>query len=160
MNVHDIKATRIDGSEVSLGDFAGTALLVVNVASKCGFTTQYDGLQKISDEMDGVTVLGFPCNQFGGQEPGAEAEIAEFCRLTYDVNFPMFAKVDVKGSDRHPLFDALTQVVDSGGNAGDIKWNFEKFVVNAAGDPVARFRTQVEPDSDEVRAALKAAGSK
>lgn len=159
MNVHDIKATRIDGSEVSLSDFAGTALLIVNVASKCGFTTQYEGLQKISDEMSDVTVLGFPCNQFGGQEPGAEAEIAEFCRLTYDVDFPMFAKVDVKGPDRHPLFDALTQVADSGGNDGDIKWNFEKFVVNAAGEPVARFRTQVEPDSDEVRAALKAAGS-
>ncbi len=158
MSVHDIEAKTIDGRTISLGDFAGKTLLVVNVASKCGFTPQYEGLQRLYQkyEGDGLVVLGFPCNQFLFQEPKGEDAIASFCSTTYGVSFPMFAKVKVNGRDRHPLFGELTKAVDGGGKAGRVKWNFEKFLVSPDGDAVARFRTKIEPEDPAVIAAIEA----
>jgi glutathione peroxidase len=158
VSVHDIEAKTIDGRTISLGDFAGKTLLVVNVASKCGFTPQYEGLQRLYQkyEGDGLVVLGFPCNQFLFQEPKGEDAIASFCSTTYGVSFPMFAKVKVNGRDRHPLFGELTKAVDGGGKAGRVKWNFEKFLVSPDGDAVARFRTKIEPEDPALIAAIEA----
>lgn len=157
MGVHDIKVTTIDGQERSLGDFAGKALLVVNVASKCGFTSQYEGLQKLYDSYKdrGLEVLGFPCNQFLGQEPGTNEEIKEFCSLNWGVSFPLFDKVEVNGEDRHPLYAELTKHPDHKGEAGDVGWNFEKFLVSPDGEVVARFRTKADPTADYVVSAIE-----
>ena len=158
MGIHDIKVTSIDGTERSLGEFAGKALLVVNVASKCGFTPQYEGLQKLYETYKdrGLEILGFPCNQFLGQEPGTNEEIAEFCSLNYGVSFPMFEKIDVNGDARHPLYGELTQQPDADGKTGDVGWNFEKFVVSPSGEVTNRFRTNVTPESSDVVDAIEA----
>lgn len=159
MSLHDIPLTTLDGRATSLGEHAGRALLLVNVASRCGMTPQYAGLERLQQEYGerGLTVVGLPCNQFGGQEPGTAEEIETFCATTYGVTFPMMAKLEVNGEERHPLFAELTQVADGDGEAGDVRWNFEKWVVGPDGAPVARFRSKVEPESPEVLAAVKAA---
>lgn len=156
-NVHDIGFTTIDGEQASLADYAGHAVLVVNVASECGLTPQYEGLQELAEDYRdrGLFVLGFPCNQFMGQEPGDEAAIKEFTSSRYGVTFPLSAKIDVNGPERHPLYAALTQVPDADGEAGDIQWNFEKFLLSPSGEVVARFRPKVEPGAPEVIEALE-----
>lgn len=157
MGIHDIGVKTIDGNETTIGEYKGKALLIVNVASKCGFTPHYEGLQKLHDEYAprGFEVLGFPCNQFGGQEPGTEGEIATFCSTTYGVSFPMFSKIEVNGDGRHPLYTELTKAEDAGGHSGDVGWNFEKFVVSPEGDVVARFRTPVAPADPDLVAAIE-----
>jgi glutathione peroxidase len=148
----------LSGDDASLGNFEGKALLLVNVASKCGLTPQYEGLERLQATYGerGFSVLGFPCNQFGGQEPGTSEEIAEFCSATYGVSFPLFEKVDVNGGDRHPIYDQLTAVPDAEGEAGDIQWNFEKFLVSPDGEIVKRFRPTVDPEAPEVVDAIEA----
>lgn len=150
MSIYDIPVTTIDGRETTVAEWAGHVLLIVNVASRCGLTGQYAGLQELQDElsMRGFFVLGFPCDQFGGQEPGSEEQIAEFCDATYGVTFPMFAKIDVNGDGAHPLYAALREFADADGQAGDVAWNFEKFVIDDAGEIVGRFRPRTEPDDD------------
>lgn len=151
-SLYDIPVTTIDGRDTTLAEWAGHVLLIVNVASECGLTLQYEALQELQDEfaMRGFFVLGFPCNQFGGQEPGTEEQIEQFCRSTYGVEFPMFAKIDVNGEDAHPLYRRLTQFADADGEAGDVAWNFEKFVVDDSGEIVGRFRPRTEPDDDAI----------
>lgn len=158
MSLHDIPLNTLDGQSASLGDLAGKTLLVVNVASKCGLTPQYAGLERLHEQFAdrGFAVVGFPCNQFGGQEPGSAQEIAEFCSTTYGVSFPMFEKIDVNGPGRHPVYTELTALADAAGEAGDIQWNFEKFLVSPDGKAVARFRPGTEPDAPEVVAAIEA----
>lgn len=150
--LYDIPVTTIDGRETTLADWAGHVLLIVNVASECGLTEQYRVLQELQDEfaMRGFFVLGFPCNQFGGQEPGTEEQIAEFCSSKFGVTFPMFAKIDVNGADTHPLYARLKEFADAEGEAGDVQWNFEKFVVDDSGRVVGRFRPRTEPDDDAI----------
>jgi glutathione peroxidase len=157
MGIHDISVRTIDGEETALAAYEGKTLLVVNVASRCGFTPQYEGLQQLQEQFGdrGLTVLGFPCNQFAGQEPGSHEEIKEFCSLNYGVNFPLFEKIDVNGDDRHPLYAELTAQEDADGRAGDVQWNFEKFVVSPEGNVVGRFRTQVKPTSDEIVSTIE-----
>ncbi|HYZ91118.1 MAG TPA: glutathione peroxidase [Actinomycetota bacterium] len=157
MSIHEIAVRTIDGEETTLDEFSGKALLIVNVASKCGFTPQYTQLQELHETYGGrgLAVLGFPCNQFGGQEPGTSEEIKEFCSLTYDVSFRMFEKIDVNGDARHPLYGELTSRADADGKAGDVMWNFEKFLVAPDGAVVGRFRTQVSPTSEEVVSAIE-----
>ena len=154
-SLFDIKARSIDGREVALRDYAGQVLLVVNVASRCGYTGQYAGLQKLYSEYKerGFVVLGFPANDFGGQEPGSEQEIKAFCSGTYGVTFPMFSKLHVIGSEQHPLYRLLTQ--STGGAA--VGWNFEKFLVGRAGRVLARFGSSVDPSDQELLSALKEA---
>jgi glutathione peroxidase len=137
----------------------GRTVLVVNVASRCGLTPQYAGLERLQERYGerGLTVLGVPCNQFAGQEPGSAEEIQEFCSATYGVSFPLTEKVDVNGAHRHPLYTELTAVADSAGEAGDIAWNFEKFLVSPDGAVVGRFRPPVQPESAEIAAAIEAA---
>jgi glutathione peroxidase len=146
-SIYDFSAKTLDGREISLGDYRGKVLLIVNTASKCGFTPQYEGLESLHKQYGarGLAVLGFPCNQFGAQEPGDEAEIANFCSLTYDVSFPMFAKVDVNGDNTHPLFQFL-KVAKPGllGTEG-IKWNFTKFLVDRNGEVVERYAPATKP---------------
>jgi glutathione peroxidase len=139
----------IDGKEVPLADWRGQVLLIVNTASKCGFTPQYEGLEALQKRYGdkGFSVLGFPCNQFGAQEPGDEAEIASFCKLTYDVDFPMFAKVDVNGDTAHPLFKALKAAAPGLLGSEGIKWNFTKFLVDRSGNVVDRFAPTTKPDA-------------
>ena len=158
MTSDTLALTRLDGSDASLDDYAGQAVLVVNVASKCGFTRQYAGLEALYERYRdrGFTILGFPCNQFGGQEPGSAEEIAEFCSLTYGVSFPMFDKVDVNGPDRHPLFARLTQAAVRKGEADEVRWNFEKFLLAPHGQVVGRFRAKVEPDDPALVDAIEA----
>jgi len=158
VSLYDIPVNRLDGTPSSLGDFKGKATLVVNVASKCGLTPQYEQLEKIHEEYGarGFSVVGFPCNQFGAQEPGTPEEIATFCSTTYGVTFPLFEKIDVNGDGRHAIYDELTQKTDDEGNAGDIQWNFEKFLVSPEGEVVARFRPLVVPDAPEVIEAIEA----
>jgi glutathione peroxidase len=153
---HDVKA--LDGSPADLGDHADKVALVVNVASKCGLTPQYEGLQRLYDQYgdQGFTVLGFPCNQFLEQEPGTADEIQEFCSVNYGVTFPLYEKIEVNGDGRHSLYEELTAVPDHEGTAGDIQWNFEKFLVAPGGEVVARFRPTVEPEADEVVTAIEA----
>jgi len=148
----------LDGQASSLGAHKGKALLVVNVASKCGLTPQYADLEKLHEEYKdrGFAVVGFPCNQFGGQEPGSAEEIKEFCSLTYGVTFPMFEKVEVNGDSRHPIYAALTQIADKDGKAGDIQWNFEKFVISADGNTITRFRPRTEPYDPAILTAINA----
>jgi glutathione peroxidase len=158
MTSDQIALTALDGSDTTLDDFAGQALLVVNVASKCGFTKQYAGLEALHERYRdrGFSVLGFPSNQFGAQEPGTAEEIADFCSANFGVTFPLFAKTDVNGPDRHPLYAQLTQTPDGKGEAGDVAWNFEKFLVSPQGEVVGRFRSQVEPEAPELVAAIEA----
>jgi glutathione peroxidase len=156
----DQPVTTLAGEPTTLGAITdGKAALVVNVASKCGLTPQYAALEKLQGELSdrGFTVVGFPCNQFGGQEPGTADDIAEFCSATYGVTFPMSDKVDVNGDDRDPIYTRLIETPDAAGGAGDIQWNFEKFVLAPDGTVVGRFRPQIEPDAPEVRAAIEAA---
>jgi glutathione peroxidase len=158
VTVHDIAVKTLSGQDASLGDLAGTTLLVVNVASKCGLTPQYAGLQRLHDQFRerGFAVVGFPCNQFGGQEPGTPEEIGEFCSVSYGVTFPMFEKIEVNGPGRHPLYTELTASPDEAGEAGDIQWNFEKFLVGPDGTVIARFRPLTEPDDPAVVSAIEA----
>jgi len=174
--LYDIPLKTIDGRPAKLGDHAGKVLLVVNVASKCGLTPQYEGLEKLyaARRDEGLVVLGFPANDFRGQEPGTESEIAEFCSTTYGVDFPMFEKISVVGAQKHPLYQALTaaepatrrdaamraRLQDRGietGPPGEVLWNFEKFVIGRDGGVVARFSPDVQPDDPELAAALDAA---
>jgi glutathione peroxidase len=145
--LHDYAARTIGGDPASLGDFSGTLLLVVNVASKCGLTPHYQGLEELHRRYQarGFAVLGFPCNQFGGQEPGSEPEIAEFCRSRYDVTFPLFAKIEVNGAGRHPAYAFLTGAPSRPEGSGDIRWNFTKFLVGRDGEVLARFAPQTDP---------------
>ena len=158
MTVHDIDLQTLSGDAATLGDFAGSTILVVNVASQCGLTPQYAGLQRLYERFAdrGLVVAGFPCNQFGEQEPGTPGEIGEFCSVNYGVTFPMFAKIDVNGPGRHPLYAELTDVADAEGKAGDIQWNFEKFLLGPDGKVLARFRPLTEPEAPEVVSAIEA----
>ena len=159
MALYDAPIANLDGTPADLHDYDGKVALIVNVASKCGLTPQYETLEKIQKEYGdkGFTVLGVPCNQFMGQEPGSADEIQTFCSTTYGVTFPLTEKVDVNGDERHPLYAELTATPDAAGEAGDIQWNFEKFLVAPGGEVVGRFRPTVEPEADEVVAAIEAA---
>jgi glutathione peroxidase len=159
MSLYDVTINSLDGSPADLHDYDGKAVLVVNVASRCGLTPQYTGLEELHERFAdrGFSVLGVPCNQFGGQEPGTAEEIATFCSTSYGVTFPMTEKVDVNGDDRHALYRQLVDVADKDGHAGDIRWNFEKFLVAPGGEVVARFNPMVDPTSDEVVAAVEGA---
>ncbi|MGW7271031.1 glutathione peroxidase [Streptomyces sp. NPDC054864] len=154
----DAELGALQGGPANLGRYLGKAVLIVNVASKCGLTPQYAGLERLHEKYAprGFTVLGVPCNQFMGQEPGTSDEIAEFCSATYGVTFPMTEKVDVNGDDRHALYRKLVDTPDAEGHTGDIRWNFEKFLIGADGEVVARFAPQTEPDAPEVIAAIEA----
>jgi glutathione peroxidase len=158
MTVYDVPVKTLAGQPASLGELAGKTLLVVNVASKCGLTPQYSGLEQLHERFGGrgFAVVGFPCNQFGGQEPGSAEDIAEFCSATYGVSFPMFEKIDVNGPGRHPIYAELTAVPDASGEAGDIQWNFEKFLVGPDGAVLARFRPRVSPDDPALVALIEA----
>jgi glutathione peroxidase len=158
MDLFDIPIDTLAGEHTSLDPYRGKALLLVNVASKCGLTPQYEGLERLQEryEGQGFSVLGFPCNQFLGQEPGTASEIAEFCSTTYGVTFPLFEKIDVNGEQRHPIYAQLTEVADGEGQAGDVTWNFEKFLVAPSGEVVGRFRPQVEPEDPAVVGAIEA----
>jgi glutathione peroxidase len=155
---YDISVRTLDGKPAKLTDYRDRAVLIVNVASKCGLTPQYAGLQALHDRyaLRGFAVLGFPCNQFGAQEPGTPEQITEFCSTNYGVTFPLFEKISVNGPDRHPLYVELTQVADAAGKAGDIQWNFEKFLVTPQGD-VQRFRPKTEPSDPSLISAIEAA---
>jgi glutathione peroxidase len=159
MTVHDFKAKTIDGKEQSLAEYSGKVLLVVNVASQCGLTPHYAGLQELYENFRdrGLVVLGFPCNQFGAQEPGSEAEIKTFCETRYGVDFPMFAKIEVNGSNRHPLYEYLTKQSTQPDGAGDIQWNFAKFLVDRSGQVTARFAPPTAPVSEEIVGAIEKA---
>ncbi|MEV4345579.1 glutathione peroxidase [Actinoplanes sp. NPDC049596] len=148
--IQDIPLRTIEGGETTLGAYGGQVLLVVNVASKCGLTPQYDGLEKLHERFrdEGFSVLGFPANDFMGQEPGTDEEIAEFCRSTFDVQFPMFSKISVKGEEQHPLYAALT-------DGTDVQWNFEKFLISRDGAVVGRFSPQVTPEDESLVGAIE-----
>ena len=154
--IHDFSATTLDGREQSLADYKGKVVLIVNTASKCGFTPQYEGLEKLHEEYGprGLVILGFPCNQFGAQEPGDAAEIANFCALTYNVSFPMFAKIDVNGDDAHPLYRYLKAEKPGLLGTEGIKWNFTKFLVGKDGEVVERYAPATKPE--ELRNAIEA----
>jgi glutathione peroxidase len=157
MSVYDIPLRTLSGDPFSLADYRDQAVLVVNVASKCGLTPQYEGLERLQKEYGekGFTVLGVPCNQFLGQEPGDAEEIRTFCSVTYGVTFPLLEKTDVNGEGRHPLYAELTKVADADGEAGDVQWNFEKFLIGRDGR-ITRFRPRTEPEAPEVVAAIEA----
>lgn len=159
MALGDITLRTLSGEPATLSSLGRKALLVVNVASKCGLTPQYTGLESLQERFGdkGFTVAGFPCNQFAGQEPGTSEEIAEFCSATYGVTFPMFEKIDVNGPDRHPLYAELVETPDAEGTTGDVQWNFEKFLVSGEGKVLARFRPRTEPESPGVVSAIEAA---
>jgi len=152
-NVHEFELKTIEGNTKSLSDWKGQVLLLVNVASKCGFTPQYAGLEKLHADYagKGVVVMGIPANDFGAQEPGSDAEIQAFCTSKYGVSFPMFAKIVVTGPDQHPLYAHMTQA------RGEVDWNFNKFLVGKDGQVIARFASSVSPESDELRAAIDTA---
>lgn len=156
-SVLDFKMRDIDGKDVKLSKYKGKVLMIVNTASKCGYTPQYESLQATYDKYKdkGFVTLGFPANNFGGQEPGTEAEIKEFCTSKYKVTFPMFAKISVKGDDQAPLYKFLTSADTNPQFAGDIKWNFNKFLVDRKGKVVARFDSKVKPDSPEITSAIE-----
>lgn len=153
--VYQYELNSISGENISLSDYEGDLLLIVNTASECGFTPQYEGLQELYETYSdqGFKVLGFPANNFGGQEPGSDEEIAQFCKANYGVSFPMFSKVSVKGEDQHPLFSYLTSA-ENPDFTGEISWNFEKFLVDRNGNVVRRFKSNVEPMSDELTSAI------
>jgi glutathione peroxidase len=158
MTVTEIVLTTLDGRPMVLADYGERAVLVVNVASKCGLTPQYSALEQLAQDYAerGLTVLGVPCNQFGGQEPGAAEEIQAFCSTTYGVTFPLLAKAEVNGPGRHPLYAELTKTPDADGQAGDVQWNFEKFLIAPDGNVVNRFRPRIVPDAPEIVAAIEA----
>jgi len=149
--VYDFSAKTLSGEEKSLGDYRGQVLLIVNTASKCGFTPQYEGLEKLYEKLHdkGLTILGFPCNQFGSQEPGTESEIGAFCQKNYGVSFPMFSKVDVNGADAHPLYKYLKKEERGVLGTEGIKWNFTKFLVDREGNPVERYGSTTKPEDLE-----------
>lgn len=153
--VYQYELNTINGENISLSDYEGDLLLIVNTASECGFTPQYEGLQELYESYSdqGFKVLGFPANNFGGQEPGTDEEIAQFCEMNYGVSFPMFSKVSVKGEDQHPLFTHLTSA-DNPDFTGEISWNFEKFLVDRNGNVVRRFKSDVKPMSEELTNAI------
>ena len=155
--LQDFEIAGLDGSPDALAGTAGKVILVVNVASRCGYTPQYADLVALQEEVasEGFSVVGVPCNQFGGQEPGTSDEIAEFCQVNYGVTFPITEKVDVNGDDRHPLYAALVDVADAEGHTGDIRWNFEKFLVGPDGTVVARFGPRTTPDAPELVEAVE-----
>ena len=155
--LYDIPLRTLDGAATSLADHRGKAVLVVNVASKCGLTPQYTGLEKVHEQYadQGLSVVGVPCNQFGAQEPGSAEEIETFCSTTYGVTFPMMEKIDVNGDDRHPIYAELTEVADSEGHSGDIRWNFEKFLIAPDGS-VTRFSPLVTPEDPALVGAIEA----
>jgi len=156
---HDFDAETIDGKHVSLRDYAGKACLVVNVASKCGLTPQYDGLQRLYTRYRdrGLEILAFPCNQFAGQEPGSNAEVKAFCSMNYGVGFPLFSKIEVNGEGRDPLYAWLTAQDTQPDGPGDVKWNFAKFLIGKDGQPLARFEPTTEPEAAELIERLDAA---
>ena len=159
MSILDTPIARLDGTAGTLRDLTGgRPALLVNVASRCGLTPQYAELETLHEKYSaqGFTVVGLPCNQFGGQEPGTSEEIAEFCSATYGVTFPMAEKVEVNGPGRHPVYAALVDTPDEGGETGDIRWNFEKFLVAPGGEVVARFSPQTQPDDPAITSAIEA----
>jgi glutathione peroxidase len=157
MSIHDLPLHTLTGESTTLGAFKGKAVLIVNVASQCGLTPQYTGLERLQERYAdrGFTVAGFPCNQFGGQEPGTAEEIGTFCSTTYGVTFPMFEKIEVNGENRHPLYQELTAVADADGTAGDVQWNFEKFLIDPDGAVVGRFRPRTEPEDATVTSSIE-----
>lgn len=157
MSIYSTEIATLDGKAKALSQLEGKVALVVNVASKCGLTPQYKQLEQVHTRYNdkGFSVIGVPCNQFMGQEPGTSEEIAKFCSTTYGVTFPLTEKIEVNGDNRHPLYEALTPVADSEGESGDIRWNFEKFLVNRNGEVVARFHPKTMPDAPEVIAAIE-----
>jgi glutathione peroxidase len=157
MALYDTSIKSLAGEPLDLHEFDDKAVLIVNVASKCGLTPQYEGLERLQQRFEGrgFSVLGVPCNQFGEQEPGSSEEIRTFCSTTYGVTFPMTEKVEVNGDSRHPLYGQLIEVADAEGAAGDIQWNFEKFLVTPAGE-IRRFRPLVDPEAPEVVEAIEA----
>lgn len=157
MTIYEHPVATLAGEPSSLAPFEGRPILVVNVASKCGLTPQYAGLEQLQETYGdrGFSVVGFPCNQFAGQEPGSAEEIETFCSTTYGVTFPMFEKIDVNGDDRHPIYDELTPIADADGHTGDVRWNFEKFLVGTDGT-VQRFAPTVTPDDPALVAAIEA----
>jgi glutathione peroxidase len=157
--VYELQVQTLDGHTLDLAQFSGRAALVVNVASRCGLTPQYEALQRVHERFEprGFSVIGVPCNQFGEQEPGSPEEIAAFCSGEYAVSFPLTAKLDVNGPNRHPLYQELISTPDADGRSGDVQWNFEKFLVSPEGRVVGRFRPVTEPESPEVLTAIEAA---
>jgi glutathione peroxidase len=157
MTIYDVNIEGLQGEPLKLSDYEGTAMLVVNVASRCGLTPQYTGLENLQKRYQerGFTVLGVPCNQFGSQEPGSPDEIATFCSTNYRVTFPLTEKIEVNGNGRHPLYQQLTEQPDAEGQAGDIQWNFEKFLISPSGEIVARFRPLTEPEGSDVTSAIE-----
>jgi glutathione peroxidase len=157
MSLHNLEINALDGEQKRLGDYKGKALLVVNVASQCGLTPQYSGLQQLYDDYSGrgLEVLAFPCNQFGSQEPGTADEIKTFCESSFGVTFTLFEKIDVNGPNRHPLYAELTEVSDAKGHDGDIRWNFEKFLISPEGEIVARFSPIITPEAPELIEAIE-----
>jgi glutathione peroxidase len=155
--IYDIETKLLEGDPVALSEYKGKALLIVNVASRCGFTPQYEGLQALYEKYKdrGLEILGFPCNQFLAQEPGTEEEIRDFCSSVYSVSFPIFRKIEVNGEGRHPLYEILTGSTDSDGKGGDVQWNFEKFLVSPEGDVVGRFRTMITPEDPALVGAIE-----
>jgi glutathione peroxidase len=156
-SIYEIELPRLDGKPAKLSDYTGKVVLAVNVASKCGFTPQYAGLQALNDRYTdrGFIVLGFPTNQFFNQEPGSAEQIQEFCSINYGVTFPLFAKLDVKGAAQHPLYAILSEATDDTGKAGNVKWNFEKFLVGRDGHVVRRFRSKVVPEDPALVEAIE-----
>jgi glutathione peroxidase len=158
MAIYDAPVKTLTGDPASLKEYEGKVLLFVNVASKCGLTPQYETLEQIQKQYgdEGFSVLGFPCNQFGGQEPGTAEEISEFCSMTYGISFPIFEKIDVNGAHQSPLYAELTAFPDAAGQAGEVQWNFEKFLVGRDGEIKGRFRPKTAPDAPEVTSAIEA----
>jgi glutathione peroxidase len=158
-SIYEFSMKDIDGKDVKLDAYKGKVVMIVNVASKCGLTPQYEGLEALYKKYkdQGFVVLGFPANNFMGQEPGTETEIKEFCKLKYDVSFPMFSKISVKGTDQHPFYTFLTNDKSNAGFSGDISWNFEKFLFNKDGKTLARFSPRTKPDAPEVVEAIEKA---
>ena len=157
MSIYEAPVRTLSGEPASLADYKGRTLLVVNVASRCGLTPQYEGLERLHERYAdrGFSVLGFPSNQFGNQEPGSSEEIATFCSTTYGVTFPMFEKIEVNGDQRHPLYQELVDVPDERGYTGDIRWNFEKFLVSPEGEVVGRFFPPMEPEDERITTAIE-----
>jgi glutathione peroxidase len=155
---YDAPVEAVDGSITSLADLKGSAVLVVNVASRCGLTPQFEQLEELQKKYAerGLTVIGFPCNQFNGQSPEGNQEMADFCSATYGTTFPILGKIEVNGEGRHAIYDSLVETTDAAGEAGDIQWNFEKFLIAPDGEVVGRFRPKTLPDADEVIAAIEA----
>ena len=159
MEIYDIPVATLAGEPGDLSALRGKVSLVVNVASRCGLTPQYAGLERLQEKYgaDGFSVVGFPCNQFAGQEPGTSEEIATFCSTTYGVSFPLYEKVEVNGPGQHAVYQELTQHPDADGAAGDVQWNFEKFLVSRDGQVIGRFRPRVEPEDATITEAIEAA---